>query len=317
MNKNLELQAIIKKELKKINIIINKSIQTQIPLTSNEITRIIEIANRSSLILPIKVLNTLYDNKQNVKFIINYIKPKIVTFFKAKKLLTSEFNDQYFDIKLLNLCIKVKKDTLQFEDNEVLRTELFEDFESLKVACKLYVWNVKLNECAALNLLDDREIQARYAKNTGRLCRIANVPVKYEPTTDPEVAGDGSGESSIIPEDDGTNTRYNEDGSINENNEEDSSSQDGSQSNDQQDGSQSNDQLDNNQSTDQQDENQITDQQDVNQSTDQQDVNQNTTSETFNNIEKFSISFKDEDYQYIITTSIFIFILYLLYVTYK
>jgi len=295
---NLELQGKINEGLKKINIIINKTNQTQVPLTGEEITKIVEIAKRYKLILPLKALNTLYDNKRSVEYVIDYIKPQIITFFNAKKLLTSD-RDEYFDIKLLNLCIRVKKDILTFEDNEVLRTQLFEDFESFKVACKLYVWNVKLNECAKLNSLDDDEIQAVYNKNTGRLCRIANVPVKYEPTTDPE-EGDGSGESSIIPEE------GEEDGEGGENQE--GKNQEGeNQEGENQEGNSD----------------QNTNQSNINESTasetDQPDENQDTItkSETFKNIEKFSISFTDEDYQYIVTTSIFIFIIFLMYITYK
>ena len=285
---NLELQGKINEGLKKINIIINKTNQTQVPLTGEEITKIVEIAKRYKLILPLKALNTLYDNKRSVEYVIDYIKPQIITFFNAKKLLTSD-RDEYFDIKLLNLCIRVKKDILTFEDNEVLRTQLFEDFESFKVACKLYVWNVKLNECAKLNSLDDDEIQAVYNKNTGRLCRIANVPVKYEPTTDPE-EGDGSGESSITPEE-GEDDEGGE-GGISEEGQEGKSDENTNQSN-------------TNESTPSE--------------TDQPNENQDTItkSETFKNIEKFSISFTDEDYQYIVTTSIFIFIIFLIYITYK
>ena len=68
---------------------------------------------------------------------------------------------------------------------------------------------------------------------------------------------------------------------------------------------------------------QNTNQSNINESTasesDQPDENQDTItkSETFKNIEKFSISFTDEDYQYIVTTSIFIFIIFLMYITYK
>ena len=175
MSGNIELDAQRILKLDDIVKVTSESNSTQVPLTNDQISRIADVASRLKISLPIDVLNVLYDNKRNVSSINSYIQPRIIKFLTAKKLLSSP-NDTYFDIKLLNLCIRIKKETLTFEDNEVSQTKLFNDFESLKVACKLYVWHIKLNNCAKLNLLDDNEIKAQYTKQTGRICRIANVP---------------------------------------------------------------------------------------------------------------------------------------------
>jgi len=285
-NIKLDAQKILK--LEDIVKVTSDSNDTQVPLKADQISRIADVANRLNITLPLNVLNTLYDNKNNVKYINSYIRPRVVNFFTAKKLLPSP-NDKYFDIKLLNLCIKVKKDTLTFEDTEVSQTKLFDDFESLKEACKLYVWNVKLNNCATLNLLDENEIIAQYTKETGRLCRIANVPVKYEPPADEEPTDE---DSSLNPEE-----------SADEN---DESADENEEST-----------GENNESTGENDETGTTNQNETPTETEQTAETTNQTQESFENIEKFSNTFTDGDYQYIITTAVFIFILYLMYVHYK
>ena len=276
--KILKLQNIVK--------VTSESNSTQVPLTNDQISRIADVANRFNITLPLDVLNVLYDNKRNVSFINSYIRPRIITFLTAKKLLSSP-NDKYFDIKLLNLCIRVKKETLTFEDDEVSQTKLFDDFESLKVACKLYVWNIKLNNCAKLNLLDETEIIAQYTKETGRLCRIANVPVKYEPPADDEQTEETDEDSSINPEDQ----------------EDEDSEQTGEET------EQTGEQTEPTKQTGEQ----------TGEQTDEQtgEQTEQTNSESFNNIEKFSDTLTDSDYQYIITTAVFIFILYLMYINYK
>jgi hypothetical protein len=50
--------------------------------------------------------------------------------------------------------------------------------ESLRVACQLYVWHIKLNECAVINTLPLNEYSTKWNKNVDRLCNIANVPLK-------------------------------------------------------------------------------------------------------------------------------------------
>jgi len=283
-NIKLDAQKILK--LQDIVKVTSESNSTQVPLTTDQISRIADVANRFNITLPLDVLNVLYDNKRNVSFINSYVRPRIITFLTAKKLLSSP-NDKYFDIKLLNLCIRIKKETLTFEDDEVLQTKLFNDFESLKVACKLYVWNIKLNNCAKLNLLDETEIIAQYTKETGRLCRIANVPVKYEPPADDEQPEETDEDSSINPEDQ----------------EDEDSEQTGVDS--EQTGVDSEQTgVDSEQTTG-----------DTEQTTG--DTEQPTNPESFNNIEKFSNTLTENDYQYIITTAVFIFILYLIYITYK
>jgi len=291
MNKNIILDAKQKIALEKINKMITESDSTQVPLTVAQITMISKNAINLKLVLPVKVLSVLYDNKRYVENIIVYIQQRIIDFFNSKQLLPP-IGNKYYKIKLLNLAVKVKKESLMFEDSEVSVTKLFDDFESLKFACKLYIWDVKLNTCAKMNLLDDDQIATQYNPELGRICRIANVPIKYEPPPESE-AGNQENDSSINSESG-----------------DEAANQDGQDENDQ-DGQDSQEGQDN--------------------QTDQDTSDQTTTpvttpvtipegsadeiKESF--INSLGDKLTNEDYQYIISTAIFVFIIFLLYNKFK
>jgi hypothetical protein len=295
MNKNIILDAKQKIALEKINKMVTESDSSQVPLTVAQISMISKNAINLKLVLPIKVLSVLYDNKRYVENIIVYIQQRIIDFFNSKQLLPPMGN-KYYKIKLLNLAVKVKKESLMFEDSEVSVTKLFEDFESLKFACKLYIWDVKLNTCAKMNLLDDDQIATQFNPELGRICRIANVPIKFEPPPESE-AGNLENDSSINSE--SGDEAANQDGQDN--------------------------QIDQDNQTDQ----------DVQSDQDNQ-TNQDTSDQTTAPVtapvtdpegsvdevkESFINSLGDkltnEDYQYIISTAIFIFIIFLLYNKFK
>jgi len=150
---------------------------TKSTISIEKIQKITDVSNMYNILLPNDILNILYENKKNVRAIIPYVEPRLIKFFDSKKLLPSK-GDKLFDVRMMNLCVKVKKDKLVFEDQEVYRSKQFEDMSCLLVACKLYIWNTKINKCAIFNTMDDNDIKIRSSKELERLCNIANVPIK-------------------------------------------------------------------------------------------------------------------------------------------
>jgi hypothetical protein len=170
----------IEDKLSKLEIIyqiVDTFQETQIPIKKEDIEKIADLAIINNIILPNEILTVLYENRRNVGPLAPYLEPRLIDFFESKKLLPIRSN-QFFKIKLLNVCIKIKKDTLVFDEEEITNTRKFYDMDSLKTACKLYIWNVKLNDCAILNTLDDMEYRIRWNTIIDRTCNIANVPLK-------------------------------------------------------------------------------------------------------------------------------------------
>ena len=180
--KKMDSKPDIKQEAKqvdannKIYTILKDFKKTQVPIKKSELKLIVSLATKNKITLPADALAGLYANKQNVSQFITYIDERLVNFFQAKKLVPPP-GDDLFKVRMLNLCVKVKKDKLKFEDAEVKQTKQFDDFDSLKEACKSYIWNVKINECAILNTIDADEFKLRYNKTIDRVCTIANVPI--------------------------------------------------------------------------------------------------------------------------------------------
>ena len=202
--KKIDSKPDIKQEAKqvdannKIYTILKDFKKTQVPIKKSELKSIVSLATKNKITLPADALAGLYANKQNVSQFITYIDERLVNFFQAKKLVPPP-GDDLFKVRMLNLCVKVKKDKLKFEDAEVKQTKQFDDFDSLKEACKSYIWNVKINECAILNTIDADEFKLRYNKTIDRVCLIANVPItnplKGDQSAESEEGVEGSGES--------------------------------------------------------------------------------------------------------------------------
>jgi hypothetical protein len=202
--KKMDSKPDIKQEAKqvdannKIYTILKDFKKTQVPIKKSNLKSIIDLATKNKITLPADALAGLYANKQNVSQFITYIDERLVNFFQAKKLVPPP-GDDLFKVRMLNLCVKIKKDKLKFEDAEIKQTKQFDDFDSLKEACKSYIWNVKINECAILNTIDADEFKLRYNKTIDRVCTIANVPItnplKGDESAASEEGVEGSGES--------------------------------------------------------------------------------------------------------------------------
>ena len=244
-------------------------------LSKLKIQKIIDVSIAQKIMLPASVLDALYDHKKNVSIIMPYIEPRLMTFFEAKKKVPAR-GDKLFQIKLANLCVKIKKDKLQFEDDEVMITEQFIDMDALKYSCKLYVWNIKINQCATYNTLDENDMKFKYNPELERLCNIANVPIKRPPGMDNKKDPESTDESS-----DERNSSKGKEGS--EEGETEKSSEEG--------------ETEKEKSTEE----------------GTGDKQEATEEFTQNIVENFT----DKDYNYIVGTSLFILILFIIYIRYQ
>jgi hypothetical protein len=160
---------------------------TNVPIKKSDLKKVVETATKYKTILPLESLAALNTpgNRKNVSQVIDYIEPKVINFWKSQNMVPGE-EDPLFKIKLLNLCIKVKKGKLRFTDNVVSKTQQFNDFLSLVEGCKLYIWNTKVNDCASYNTLPPDAQKERYSKIYERICNIANAPISKPADADSE-----------------------------------------------------------------------------------------------------------------------------------
>ena len=160
---------------------------TKVPIRKSDLKKIVETAEKYKTILPLGSLQALNveGNRKNVSQIIEYIEPRITNFWKSQSMVPGQ-EDPLFKVKVLNLCVKVKKGILTFPDSVVSKTQQFNDYLSLVEGCKLYIWNTKVNDCASYNTLPLDAQKERYSKVFERLCNIANVPISKPAAADSE-----------------------------------------------------------------------------------------------------------------------------------
>ena len=206
------------------------------PISNYNLKQIIKLAEKYKLLLIADAINCLYfpENRNNVAIIISYFDKRIEDFFNSQNLLPPN-GDPLYQINILNLCIKVKKGTLTF-DNAKFRTnnpkdQLFNDMSCLKGACELYIWHVKINQCVPLNNLnlvlpDKKEEESKksefvtvYTPLIGRKCKIVNAPIINPPKDAAQLADEAEG---VEPKDTDTTTDATTDGGTNEDADEDS-----------------------------------------------------------------------------------------------
>ncbi len=178
---------------------------------------------------------------------------------------------------------------MTFEDSEVEKTEQFVDLDALKYACKLYIWNTKLNKCAIYNTLDENDMKFRYSKMLDRLCTIANVPIRKPAGIDDDKKKDEEqtdGTSSLVKK------RRRGDDEESENEGDDSKKDD--------------------ESEDEKSEDEEGDEKSEDEGGDESKEEEKEEF-TENIVEKFT----NKDYNFIIGTSLFILILFIIYVKYR
>ena len=177
-NSKLELKK--QKAIDEIYFIVSLYQRTKIPISAKNLNKIIKTAIKYKVKLPFEVFRTFYDNRENVVIISAYIEDKIFNTFE--KLNLASTSDPKFKVKVINLCIKIKKNKIKYTDNEIQKTGQFNDFQSLAIACNLYIWYVKSSECSGLKELDKPEnidqYKAEYNDTIARICNIVNVRLK-------------------------------------------------------------------------------------------------------------------------------------------
>jgi hypothetical protein len=177
-NSKLELKK--QKAIEEIYFIVSLYQRTKIPISAKNLNKIIKTAIKYKVKLPFEVFRTFYDNRENVVIISAYIEDKIFNTFE--KLNLASTSDPKFKVKVINLCIKIKKNKIKYTDNEIQKTGQFNDFQSLAIACNLYIWYVKSSECSGLKELDKPEnidqYKAEYNDTIARICNIVNVRLK-------------------------------------------------------------------------------------------------------------------------------------------
>uniref|UniRef100_A0A6C0H0C9 Uncharacterized protein n=1 Tax=viral metagenome TaxID=1070528 RepID=A0A6C0H0C9_9ZZZZ len=177
-NSKLELKK--QKAIEEIYFIVSLYQRTKVPISAKNLNKIIKTAIKYKVKLPFEVFRTFYDNRENVVIISAYIEDKIFNTFE--KLNLASTSDPKFKVKVINLCIKIKKNKIKYTDNEIQKTGQFNDFQSLAIACNLYIWYVKSSECSGLKELDKPEnidqYKAEYNDTIARICNIVNVRLK-------------------------------------------------------------------------------------------------------------------------------------------
>ena len=286
-----QLAAKQEKASKLIQNMIDDYRSSGVLLSKLKIQKIIDVIIAQKIMLPASVLDALYDHKKNVSIVMPYIEPRLMTFFEAKKMVPAR-GDKLFQIKLANLCVKIKKDKLQFEDDEVMMTEQFIDMDALKYSCKLYVWNIKINQCANYNTLDENDMKFKYNPELERLCNIANVPIKRPPgmdkNKDPESTDQSGDERNSSKSSEGEEGEDGEEGEK-EKEEGEEGSEEGEKEKDE--GA------------------------DEGEKDKGGDEGGGETTEEFT--ENIVENFTDKDYNYIVGTSLFILVLFIIYIKYQ
>jgi hypothetical protein len=299
-------------------------------ISTYNLKQIIKLSNKNKLLLTSDVFRCLNEseNRNNVALVISDFSQRIEDFFNSQKLLPPA-SEPLYKINLMNLCVKVKQRILRFNNN-LFKTkdpnnQLFNDMECFFGACCLYIWHVKINECAPLNNLNltlpdkDEEKNRKsefltvYTPIIGRKCKIVNVPIIDVPKDDAQLADEADGVE--ISEDNANNTSAtnNENTENNENiNEEDNENTDTANN--------ENTDTANNENTDTaNDENtNETNPLSTNESNEEKESNQTDNAEQFNqNNLDFIKNYNDDDYIYFILISLLLTSLFFIYLRYK
>jgi len=161
--------------------------KTNVPIKKADLRKVVEASTKLKKTLPLDALIALntQGNRRNVSQVIDYIEPRIFNFWQSQNMVPVQ-SDPLFKVKVLNLCVKVKKGKLRFDDNAVSKTGQFNDYLSLVEGCKLYIWNVKVNECASYNTLAAATQKEKYSKVFERICNVAGAPIAAPVLTDKE-----------------------------------------------------------------------------------------------------------------------------------
>ena len=323
------------------------------PISNYNLKQIIKLAEKYKILLISDAINCLYlpENRNNVGIIISYFNKRIEDFFNSQNLLPPN-GDPLYQINLLNLCIKVKKGSLNFNDAlfKINNPEnrLFNDMSCFKGACNLYIWHVKINECVPLNNLNlvlpktdkdnkniyqsdneynDAESNRKsefltiYTPLIGRKCKIANAPIINPPKDEAQLADEAEGVE--LPDTDTPSNKKNDENS-DENSDEDTD-ESADESADENTDESANENTDEN-ADENVDENTDTNSDQTTSETEQ--INDETTNDNSNNqldnaeqFKQYNLDFiknyNEDDYIYFILVALLLTSLFFIYLRYK
>ena len=330
-----------------ITNIVSTFFTTKKPIKKGNLKKVVDLSKKFKILLTYEAIKALYGNRQNVSQFFSYFDDRIITLFEKLGYIRNKGDDNIFKVELMNTLVKIKKGLLRIPDDKIKSTKLFLDFNSVIEASKIYIWYTKVMDCEPINNLDDEELKAKYTKIQARICKIVNQPIK-EPVESEEKEKTGTG---VEDADDDIETGRKESKSKDDDEKEDSDKDDDEKSDDEKSDDEKSD--DENSDTENSDaknsdtensddknsdaensdaknsdaensdaKNSDTEKQNNKKSKDEDTKDDGEKTEEFtqnimNSSSNFINYFTNSDYNYIIGTSLFIFILFFIYLRYK
>jgi hypothetical protein len=301
-----------------ITNIVSTFLTTKKPIKKTNLKKVVDLSRKFKILLTYEAIKALYGNRQNVSQYFSYFDERIISLFEKLGYVRSKGDDNIFKVELMNTLVKIKKGLLKIPDDKVKSTKLFLDFNSVLEASKIYIWHTKVMECEPINNLDDEELKIRYSKIQARICKIVNQPIKV-PIEPEEKEKTGTG---VEEADDDIETGRKERKSKDDDDEKGDSEKDDDEKGDSEkdDDEKSDDEKSDDEKSDD-DGDKDDEKSDDKKSDDEGDKDEEKTEEFTQNIMNSSSNinnyFTNSDYNYIIGTSLFIFILFFIYLRYK
>jgi hypothetical protein len=309
-----------------ITNIVSTFLTTKKPIKKTNLKKVVDLSRKFKILLTYEAIKALYGNRQNVSQYFSYFDERIISLFEKLGYVRSKGDDNIFKVELMNTLVKIKKGLLKIPDDKVKSTKLFLDFNSVLEASKIYIWHTKVMECEPINNLDDEELKIRYSKIQARICKIVNQPIK-EPIEPEEKEKTGTGvEEADDDIETGRKSKDDDDekGDSEKDDDEkgDSEKDDDEKSDDEKsDDEKSDDDGDKDDEKSDDDGDKDDEKSDDKKSDDEGAKDEEKTEEFTQNImnssSNINIYFTNSDYNYIIGTSLFIFILFFIYLRYK
>jgi len=302
-----EMEAIKLKKIGKANDFIIRTISKYFndkkPISKANLKKIVELADRYKIVLTYDVIRAFNENRKNISEFFSYFERRVVNLFQILGYVRNQ-DDELYKIELINTLVKIKKGILNIPDLKIKETKLFLDFNSVVEASKIFLWYSKVMECEPINQLNDEELKSRYSKILERYCKIANQPIKV-PIDDTPIPAASVESNQKISDDDGDYSNEDDDATEETKIEEDNDDDD--------DESKTNTEQPSTTNTEQP----STTNEAKNISDDSKQSNEQFTQNLYNSTSDIVNKITNSDYHFIIGTSLFIFILFFIYLRYK
>lgn len=302
-----------------ITNIVSTFLTTKKPIKKGNLKKVVDLSKKFKILLTFEAIKALYGNRQNVSQYFSYFEDRIISLFEKLGYVRSKGDDNVFKVELMNTLVKIKKGILRIPDDKVKSTKLFLDFNSVIEASKIYIWYTKVMECEPINNLDDEELKARYSKIQARICKIVNQPIK-EPVEPEEKEKTGTGvEEADEDIETGRKEEKSKDDDEKSDDEGDNEKSEGEKSDDEgdQDEEKSDDEKNDDEGNTDEEKSEGEKSDDDGAKDEEAEKTEEFTQNIMNSSSNVVNYFTNSDYNYIIGTSLFIFILFFIYLRYK